>query len=160
MTRHRCFPPVVDERTRLLILGSLPGAASLAAGRYYANPRNQFWALVSAAIGVDLVAMDYARRLEALLRNGIGLWDVVAEAGRKGSLDGNIVDAAPNDLVGLLDNLPRLETVAFNGGKAAAIGMPLLTGRSGLRLIRLPSSSPAYTLPFPIKREAWMPLAA
>lgn len=160
MTRHRCFAPVVDAGTRTLILGSLPGAASLAAARYYANPRNQFWALVGAAIGVDLVALDYGERLAALRANGIGLWDVVAEAGRAGSLDADIRDAATNDLAALVDSLPALQTVAFNGGKAAAIGAPLLAGHSRLRLLRLPSSSPAYTLAFPAKRDAWMTLAA
>lgn len=159
MTRHRCFPPVVDARTRTLVLGSLPGAASLAAARYYANPRNQFWALVGAAVGVDLGAMGYDDRLAALLRNGIGLWDVVAEAGRTGSLDGNIRDVAANDLAGLVGSLPDLTTVAFNGGTAARIGVPLLAGRPHLRLLRLPSSSPAYTLPFAAKCEAWTKLA-
>src|SRR3546814_9631689 len=83
--RKRSFPPVVDQRTRLLILGSLPGEQSLAAGRYYANPRNQFWALVGDAIGVDLPALDYDARLHTLLDHRIGLWDSVGEAARVGS---------------------------------------------------------------------------
>src|SRR3546814_16050357 len=78
--RKKCFPPVVDARTRVLILGSLPGEQSLAAGRYYANPRNQFWALAGGVIGVDLPGIDYDARLRTLLEHGIGLWD--AELGR------------------------------------------------------------------------------
>ncbi|HWJ95305.1 MAG TPA: DNA-deoxyinosine glycosylase, partial [Telluria sp.] len=73
-TRKRCFPPVVDGRTRLLVLGSLPGEKSLQAQQYYANPRNQFWALMSAILGADLVTLDYPARLEALLHHGVGLW--------------------------------------------------------------------------------------
>ena len=158
MLRHQCFAPVVDQRTRILILGSLPGAASLSAGRYYANPRNQFWALVGAAIGADLVAMAYEDRLTTLLDNRIGLWDVVAEAGREGSLDGSIRDAVANDLGALVESLPSLETVAFNGAKAAAIGAPRISRQ--MRLLRLPSSSPAYTLAFDRKRVEWMKLAS
>lgn len=154
--RHACFPPIVDDRTQTLILGSLPGAASLAAGRYYANPRNQFWRLVGGAIGVELQALDYDARLAALRAHGIGLWDVVAEAARAGSLDAAIRDASANDLVALVRSLPALRTIAFNGGTAARIGMAQLGAQSdGLRLFTLPSSSPAYTLSFGAKCSAW-----
>lgn len=158
--RHASFPPVVDDHTETLILGSLPGAASLAAGRYYANPRNQFWRLVGAAIDVDLVALEYEERLRALLERHIGLWDVIAEAERPGSLDAAIRDPAANDLAGLVATLPRLETVAFNGGKAAALGLARLGAHaSRYRLLTLPSSSPALTWPFARKLESWSLLA-
>lgn len=154
-----CFPPVVDSRTRLLILGSLPGEESLAQARYYAHPRNQFWALLGEVIGEDLPAMDYDDRLRALLRHRIGLWDVVAEAQRAGSLDGRIRNAAGNDLAALIQSLPHLAAIAFNGGTAARIGMRQLRGRADrLRIIRLPSSSPAHTLPIAEKRAAWIRL--
>jgi hypoxanthine-DNA glycosylase len=74
----------------LLVLGSLPGEESLAQGRYYAHPRNHFWTLIGAVIGRDLVALGYEARLAALLEAGVGLWDVVASATRRGSLDGAI----------------------------------------------------------------------
>lgn len=158
--RHACFPPVVDDRTETLILGSLPGAASLAAGRYYAHPQNQFWRLVGAAICVELAALDYDARLAALLAHRIGLWDVVAEAVRAGSLDAAIRDPAPNDLPGLVLSLPALRTVAFNGGTAARIGTRQIGDMAGaLRLLALPSSSPAYTLPFATKLAAWRQLS-
>jgi hypoxanthine-DNA glycosylase len=157
--RHACFPPVVDDRTETLILGSLPGAASLAAARYYAHPQNQFWRLVGAVIGTDLTTLSYEDRLPALLAAGIGLWDVVADAERAGSLDAAIRDAEPNDLPALVRTLPRLRTIAFNGNTAARIGRAQLSDAgAGYRLLALPSSSPAYTLPFATKLEAWRKL--
>jgi TDG/mug DNA glycosylase family protein len=155
---QHCFPPVTRPDTRLLLLGSLPGTMSLAAGRYYANPRNQFWRLTGAVIGKDLEPLPYERRLEALLAAGIGLWDTVAAASRKGSLDQDIRLHQASDLGGLAATLPALRAVGFNGGKSAAIGGPQLAARADLALISLPSSSPAFTLPFDAKRERWLEL--
>ena len=154
-----CFPPVVDERTRVLLLGSLPGEESLAQGRYYANPRNQFWRLIEAVIGVELVPLGYDARLRALLEAGVGLWDTVGSATRRGSLDGNIRGESANDLAALAAGLPALRGVGFNGGKSASLGMPQLAG-SGLALLPLPSSSPAFTLAFEAKLAEWMKLKA
>ena len=153
----RSFPPVVDARTRLLLLGSLPGEESLAQARYYAHPRNHFWALMGAVIGRDLVALDYQDRLAALLGAGVGLWDVVATATRRGSLDQAIRDVEANPLAELAATLPELRAAGFNGAKSAEIGRRALAG-TGLELIALPSSSPAYTLAFGRKLEAWMAL--
>lgn len=153
-----CFPPVTRRDTRLLLLGSLPGAMSLAAQRYYANPRNQFWRLAGAVVGFDLEALAYEDRLEALLDAGVGLWDTVAAATRKGSLDQAIRLHAASDLTALAASLPDLRAVGFNGGKSAAIGRPQLAGRTDLALVPLPSSSPAYTLPFEAKLERWIEL--
>jgi hypoxanthine-DNA glycosylase len=158
VTRKASFPPVVDARTRVLVLGSLPGERSLAERRYYAHPQNQFWRLVGGAIGADLAALPYDQRLAALLARGIGLWDVVASARRTGSGDAAIAEATANDLPGLIDRLPHLRAVAFNGGKAAAIGRPLLAGRP-LALLALPSSSPLHTIGLAAKQPAWMALA-
>jgi len=157
MDRKRSFPPVVDERCRLLVLGSLPGEESLARSRYYANPRNQFWRLIGSVIGRELEPLDYEARLAALLEAGVGLWDTVGSASRRGSLDGAIRDVAANPLAPLVANLPALRAVAFNGGRSAALGAAQLTG-SGLALVALPSSSPAYTLPFAAKCERWLQL--
>jgi hypoxanthine-DNA glycosylase len=155
---QHCFPPVTREDTRILLLGSLPGAMSLAAQRYYANPRNQFWRLTGAAIGRDLEALPYEQRLEALLDAGIGLWDTVAAAERQGSLDQAIRLHEASDLEGLAASLPVLRAVGFNGGKSASIGRRQLARRAGLALIDLPSSSPAFTLAFEAKRERWLEL--
>lgn len=146
-------------RTRVLILGSLPGERSLAERRYYAHPQNQFWRLVGAAIGRDLAGLPYDERLTTLLGAGVGVWDVVAEARREGSTDAAIRDAATNDLAALADRLPELRAVAFNGGTAAAIGRPLLADR-GLVLLAFPSSSPLHTVGIAAKQPRWGELAA
>lgn len=159
LPRKRCFDPVVDAQTRLLVLGSLPGEKSLALQQYYANPQNKFWLLMSDVIGVSLVPLDYAARLQALLEHGVGLWDVVAEAHRPGSLDSNIRERDDNDLRGLLARFPNIGTIAFNGGTAARLGAKVL-GEQALayHIIELPSSSPAYTLAYQEKSAKWQAL--
>lgn len=154
--RHASFPPIAGPDTRLLILGSLPGAASLAAGRYYAHPRNQFWTLVGDAVGRPLATLDYPARIAALQAAGIGLWDVIADAARHGSLDAAIRAPAPNDLRAFVGTLPALRTIAFNGATAARIGIAQLGEAAGrFRLLRLPSSSPAHAVPIAAKQAAW-----
>ncbi len=160
MSVKRAFDPVVDARTRLLILGSLPGDASLKAGQYYGHPRNSFWRLISPVIGLDLVALPYAERLAALKTAGVGLWDVIASAERPGSLDAAIRNAEAADLNRLIDGLPTLRVIAFNGGTAARLGRRNLLPRASLDLIDLPSSSPANTRPLAEKAAAWATLAA
>lgn len=154
----RSFPAVVDARTRLLLLGSLPGEESLARRQYYANPRNHFWRLMEAVLGTALLTLPYEARLEALLAGNVGLWDTVGAATRRGSLDGKIKGESANDLHSLVAALPNLRAVAFNGGKAAAVGMPQLAKKDRLALVLLPSSSPAYTLPFEEKLALWIKL--
>jgi TDG/mug DNA glycosylase family protein len=156
---HHCFPPVTRPDTRLLVLGSLPGAVSLARQCYYAHPQNQFWRLIGAAIGRDLAALDYEARLEALLDAGVGLWDTVAAATREGSLDADIRLHEASDLAALIRDLPELRAIAFNGGTSARIGRKQLGDAPDLALIDLPSSSPAYaSLPFEKKKEVWLGL--
>jgi hypoxanthine-DNA glycosylase len=152
--RLQGLPPVIGRHTRLLLLGSFPGAASLAAGQYYAHPRNQFWPLLSALLGEDLAALAYARRLQRLRMHGLGLWDVIAECRRDGSLDSAIRDARYNDLLSLRRRAPQLLAVAHNGGESAR-AMPL-TAALGLAVYRLPSSSPAHaSWSFERKLAAW-----
>lgn len=159
--RKRCFDPVVDANTRLLVLGSLPGERSLAAQQYYGNRHNRFWSLMSAVLDTELVALDYDSRLASLRAHGVGLWDVVAEAQRPGSLDSNIRAHRANDLWGLLESLPALQAIAFNGGTAAKIGLKILGQHAGrYRIFSLPSSSPAYTLPYGDKLQRWLALRA
>ncbi len=152
------FPPVADANTRVLILGSLPGEASLAAGQYYANPRNQLWRLIEAVTGQPMPQV-YGDRLAHLLTLRIGLWDTVKSARRAGSLDAAIRDHQPNALPAFVAQLPALRAIAFNGGKSAAIGRPQLADVLGLALIDLPSSSPALTQKFEVKLEAWQKVA-
>lgn len=142
----------------LLILGSLPGEESLRAQRYYAHPRNQFWRLLGAAIGEDLAGLDYDDRLVRLGARRIALWDVVASARREGSLDGAIQEALTNPLADYVSRNPDLRAIAFNGQTAARLGRLTLPALDKLTLIDLPSSSPAYTLPFAWKVERWAEL--
>lgn len=151
---------MVDTHTRVLILGSLPGEASLAQSQYYAYKHNQFWRLAGEVIGQDLPGMSYDARLQTLLAHRIGLWDVVAEATREGSLDSKIRGHAGNDLAGLIASLPELALIAFNGGTAARIGVKAL-GEIGDHhtVVKLPSSSPAYAaVPYAQKLVAWQAL--
>ncbi|MFN3727040.1 MAG: DNA-deoxyinosine glycosylase [Allosphingosinicella sp.] len=153
---QHCFPPVVRSDARLLVLGSLPGAVSLAAGRYYAHPRNQFWRLIGAVIDRPLEPAGYEERLAMLREAGVGLWDTVAAAHRPGSLDADLRLHAASDLRALVATLPELRAIAFNGGTAARIGRRELGPGERLALVDLPSSSPAYTLPFDEKKARWL----
>ena len=156
----RSMPPVGSADALLLILGSLPGEASLKAQRYYAHPQNQFWRLLGTVIGEELAALEYEERLERLSARRIALWDVVGEARRAGSLDGAIREATANPLADYVATQPQLRTIAFNGQTSARLGRLALAGIEGPRLIDLPSSSPAYTLPFAWKAERWAELGA
>jgi hypoxanthine-DNA glycosylase len=153
------LPPVAAKDARLFILGSLPGDASLAARRYYAHPTNQFWRLLGYALGEDLHSLPYEGRLERLAERRVGLWDVIASAARRGSLDQAIRSAGHNALDRLLDDFPAVEAIAFNGTTASTAGRKLLSGHSYLMLIDLPSSSAANTRPFAEKAESWSLLA-
>lgn len=150
-----CLPPVFAPNAKLLILGSLPGEQSLAQQRYYAHPRNQFWDLLDSSFQSNLRQLEYDARLAALKDMGIALWDVVAEAERKGSLDARLHSAKPNDLSWLLEQLPELQAIAFNGGTAFKVAMKNAQIFSHLAVFALPSSSPAYTLAFPSKLQKW-----
>lgn len=153
----RSFPPVADAATRVLILGSLPGQMSLRHAQYYAHPQNQFWRLAGAVIGEELAGLPYEARLGTLVAAGVGLWDVIASAERAGSLDASIRNHQPNTLAAFAAGLARLRAIGFNGRTAAAIGMRQL-GTTGIACLPLPSSSPAYTMAFALKRDAWLRL--
>jgi len=146
--------PVIAPDTRILILGSFPGAASLAAQQYYAHPRNQFWKLVGALIGEGLYSLPYADRLPRLLAHRFGLWDVLAACEREGSLDSAIRNPAANDFERLHRLCPELETVGFNG-QASGKFAPQFAAQ-GYRTVVLPSSSPAHmALSFEQKLAIW-----
>ncbi len=146
--------PVVGPRTRLLVLGSFPGVASLRAGQYYAHPRNQFWPILSALWGVDLMPLPYTERLGQLLEHGLGLWDVYASCERQGSLDSAIVRPRFNDLAGLRQRAPQWQAVAHNGGESAHAMRH--TRGLGMAVHKLPSTSPAHaSWNFDRKLAAW-----
>jgi TDG/mug DNA glycosylase family protein len=154
------LPPIARSDARLFVLGSLPGDASLAAQRYYAHPSNHFWGLLGLVLGEDLAGLDYDRRLERLAERHVGLWDVIASASRRGSLDQAIRDAEHNRIEQLLQDFPDLRAIAFNGATAARVGRKLIEEPPpAIALVDLPSSSAANTRPFAEKAIAWAGLA-
>lgn len=167
MARIASFAPAIPAAPRALVLGSMPGVASLKAGQYYGHPRNAFWPLMQALFGVPSSAR-YAARLAALGEIGIGLWDVLAECERAGSLDSAIAPTsiAVNDIAGLLAAHPELRVVALNGGTAARlfdrhVASSLGARLASMRVLRLPSTSPAHAArSFAQKAEAWAALSA
>jgi TDG/mug DNA glycosylase family protein len=182
--RVHSFPPISDPASRVLILGSMPGRASLRAKQYYAHPQNAFWRIVAALLDLDAAA-PYEARVEALRENRIALWDVMKSCTRESSLDSDVVESSivPNAFPSFLRAHPRIATICFNGAKAeesffkyalptqggrrsrptrsepkASEGGPLhgMGVRGDLAYYRLPSTSPANaSLPFAAKLAAW-----
>ena len=150
------LPPVLGRATRILILGSFPGEASLIARQYYAHPRNHFWPLLAASIDAPLTALPYRERLRQLRANRIGLWDVIVACNRRGSLDGAIRMAERGEVGRVRRAAPAVALVCFNG-KTAARALPAWRD-AGYATLALPSSSPAYTRPFAEKLAAWRPI--
>jgi hypoxanthine-DNA glycosylase len=153
------LPPVVDDATRVLVLGSMPGVLSLQMQQYYAHPRNAFWRIMNDVIGVDPDA-DYQARLRHLLDAGIGLWDVLHLCDRPGSLDSAIVRETmePNDFERFFTEHRCIVRVCFNGAKAAQEFARLVEPRlkSPVECHRLPSTSPANAATsFEAKLRSW-----
>ena len=154
--RERGLPPVVDARTRVLVLGSFPGVASLAARQYYAHPRNHFWPILAALLGEPLNEMPYAARLARIAARGVGVWDIIVACHRKGSSDAAIRNAERGDVKRIADTARSLLVVGFNGNTAAS-AEPVWRD-AGYATLRLPSTSPAYTRPLAEKLEGWRAL--
>jgi hypoxanthine-DNA glycosylase len=149
--------PVLSSSTRILILGSFPGAASLAAQQYYAHPRNLLWPILSDLTGEPLAVLPYAERLPRLLAHGFGLWDVLGACEREGSLDSAIRKPAANDFARLHELCPLLKTVGFNGQTAGRFVAQFAA--EGYRTVLLPSTSPAYaSMTLEAKLAAWRDL--
>jgi hypoxanthine-DNA glycosylase len=145
---------VISRGTRLVVLGSFPSEASLAAQQYYAHPRNAFWPILSAIWGIELRALGYRERIAAVRSRGLGIWDVYAHCRREGSLDSAIEDAQLNDLASLVRRAPGLVAIAHNGGESAR--QMRFTRALGRPVWRLPSTSPANaSWSFERKLSAW-----
>lgn len=165
MALLRAFPPVADDQASVLILGSMPGEASLKAAEYYAHPRNAFWPIMGVLVGAG-PALPYAARLARLQAAGIALWDVIAACERPGSLDSRIApdSVQANDFAAFFAAHRGIARVFFNGGMAEAAfrrhALPRLGGLS-LQMIRLPSTSPAHAArSFADKLAAWSAIVA
>ena len=153
-SRLQGLSPVLDADTRLIVLGSFPGVASLRAQQYYGHSQNDFWKILGELWGLPLAQRPYAERVQALRAHGLGLWDVYASCEREGSLDSDIREPVLNDLASLRQHCPRLEAVAHNGGESFRHARH--TRALGLPVYRLPSTSPANAgWSFQRKREAW-----
>lgn len=156
----------IPPQCRVLVLGSMPGVASLQAAQYYAHPRNRFWPLMQVVCGVE-ATLAYPARMAALNAAGVGLWDVIGRCERHGSLDASIVRGSevPNALGAVIAGLPRLQVIACNGGTAHQLFMsriaPTLPASDGAPTVwSLPSTSPANAAwPLPRLQAAWQPLA-
>jgi hypoxanthine-DNA glycosylase len=154
MTRLVGLPPVIGPDTRLLVLGSFPGVASLRAQQYYGHPQNQFWKILSALWSLDLVGMAYPARMDVVRERGLGIWDVYAACERDGSLDADIRHAELNDFGGVLRECPRLQAIAHNGGESYRHAKH--TQALGLPVHKLPSTSPANaSWSFERKLQVW-----
>jgi hypoxanthine-DNA glycosylase len=157
------FPPIAAPDARVLVLGSMPGRASLLAGQYYAHPRNLFWPIMGELFGAG-PQIDYAQRLEVLKQSGVALWDVLKECFRESALDADIVEDSiiANDFVDFFARHPGIRQVFFNGAKAEQSFrrhvLPTLAVQD-LQLTRLPSTSPANaSIPLGARLAAWQAL--
>lgn len=161
LPRLYSFPPSASAHARVLILGSMPGAASLAASHYYAHPRNQFWRILSELLHCDLVAQRYPQRLQTLNNSGIALWDVLQSCCRPGSLDADIAadSIRANDFCDFFRRHPQIDHVFFNGAAAERYFKQHVQQQQvlpPLQYRRLPSTSPAHAaLDFTGKLVAW-----
>lgn len=157
------LPALVAPHTRVLVLGSFPGVASLRAQQYYGHPQNQFWRLLAALWPRHPMPgpQDYAGRCAWVLARGLGIWDVYAACEREGSLDTSIRHARLNDFAGLRGRVPRLAAIAHNGGESHSRSRLVreslgLAQDSPIVSLRLPSTSPANaSWSFARKCEAW-----
>lgn len=153
------LPPIINEQSKILILGTLPGDESLRRQEYYGHPRNHFWPIMAEVINTQLSA-DYRQRCAKILEHRYAIWDVLHAAQRTGSLDTAIRNARANDFASLFRNYPKLRMIAFNGKGAQALYRRHIATRADVSqervtTITLPSTSPAYVLPLAEKIQAW-----
>ena len=139
------FAPIINQDTEILILGSLPSDISIRTGEYYANPQNQFWRIIFTIFNNGLPLYQYRDKTNLLLKNKLGLWDVLAEANRQGSLDADIHGEVLNDFSGLFEAYPNVRKLAFNGDKAFRSFLRMRSGLQQKELSLLTSSSSANT---------------
>ena len=149
----KSFDPVFAPDAKVMIVGSMPSVKSLADAQYYAHPRNAFWPILFDIFG-QMPHNDYIRKMDLIRDNRLALWDAAACCYREGSLDSNMRDIVYNDFGRLYAQCPGIDTVLCNGGTAHTLFMK--SGFAGdRRVIRMPSTSPAYTMPYDKKLAVW-----
>lgn len=149
----RSFEPVFSPAARVMIVGSMPSVKSLEDAQYYAHPRNAFWPMLFDVFGAAYT-QDYEAKKELIRKNGLALWDVAGVCEREGSLDSNMKDVQFNDFASLYENCPHIHTVLCNGGTAHSLFLKSGYAK-GRRVLRMPSTSPAYTMAYAKKLAAW-----
>ena len=149
------FPPFVNAETETLILGTMPGKASLAKQEYYAHKQNQFWKIIFTVFSNGKVPEIFAEKVTLLKQNKIGLWDVLANCERKGSLDIHIKNHTENDIPALLKKFPKIKKIIFNGKESHRYFMKKFGNINGVILYVMPSTSPAHTIKFEEKFKVW-----
>lgn len=167
MTVIESFPAIETADCHTLILGSMPGVASLARQQYYAHPRNAFWPIMMELLAIDATA-DYETRINILAANGFALWDVLKACIRPGSLDAAIETASivPNDIATLLERQRGIRRIFFNGGTAARLYRRHVQPALGavndhIEYVALPSTSPANAgMRYVDKLQAWQAVLA
>lgn len=148
------FAPIIDDTCTVLILGSIPGVASLLKNEYYGHSRNAFWHIMHALLNLPLTK-NYATKTAFLLKTRVALWDVIAACERKGSLDSHIKKDSPNDFAALYNKYPNIKHVFFNGTKAFETYRKKVGFDDIHTFAKLPSTSPAHAVPLQKKLEAW-----
>lgn len=151
----RSFAPIADARSRVLVLGTMPGPEALRKQEYYGFKGNHFWRIM-----IDLLApgreLAYAEKLALLRSHRIAAWDVLASCSRAGAADSTIRDTSPNDIPGLLARHPGIHTIFCNGTTSARLFARFFGGAVAVPMIALPSTSPAHaTMPYATKRAHW-----
>ncbi|MDL1912996.1 MAG: DNA-deoxyinosine glycosylase [Bergeyella sp.] len=160
MDRINSFPPIIDEYSQILILGSIPGIVSLQKQQYYAHPQNHFWKMIFTLVEVENVQnIDYTKKIGILKKYHIALWDVIESYERKGSGDAHIENEENNDVCRLLIKYPSIKAIFCNGQKAYK-NLQRHLGNSFMEIpiVLLPSTSPLHTIPFELKLEEWKKL--
>ncbi|UQB69663.1 DNA-deoxyinosine glycosylase [Epilithonimonas zeae] len=154
MNRINSFPPIVDEHSQILILGSVPGVKSLQMQQYYAHPQNQFWKILFHLFDVAF-SLNYQQRIDLLKENKIALWDVIESCERKGSLDTEIKNEIDNNILQLIENHPNIKIIFCNGQKSYKNLIKILGKNFKIPIVVLPSTSPLHTVKFEEKLESW-----
>jgi len=154
MNRISSFPPIISKDSKILILGSVPGVKSLEMQEYYAHPQNKFWKILFETFQEDF-ALNYSEKLNFLQRNHIALWDVIDSCERKGSLDTEIKSENHHNILQLLEDFPNIKVIYCNGQKSFKTLGKILPQDFEIPIFVLPSTSPAYTIPYEKKLEDW-----